>query len=78
MSATHPLVLIVLLGAAIGFLGGLLGKGGSAIATPFLVALGVPPIVAVVALALTHSTGRPSAAHHLARSRASAVFPTPA
>ncbi|MBX3287059.1 MAG: sulfite exporter TauE/SafE family protein [Acidimicrobiales bacterium] len=49
MSATHPLVLIVLLGAAIGFLGGLLGKGGSAIATPFLVALGVPPIVAVAA-----------------------------
>ncbi len=43
------LVLVVLLGAAIGFLGGLLGKGGSALATPFLVALGVPPMVALAA-----------------------------
>src|SRR5437762_10671540 len=34
---------------AIGFLGGLLGKGGSAIATPLLHALGVPAIVAVAA-----------------------------
>jgi uncharacterized membrane protein YfcA len=42
-------VLIVLLGAAIGFLGGLLGKGGSALATPFLVAIGVPPMVALAA-----------------------------
>jgi uncharacterized membrane protein YfcA len=40
---------VVLLGAAIGFLGGLLGKGGSALATPFLVALGVPPMVALAA-----------------------------
>lgn len=45
----HPLVLVVLLGAAIGFLGGLLGKGGSALATPFLVALGIPPMVALAA-----------------------------
>ena len=40
---------IVAIGAAIGFLGGLLGKGGSAIATPALVALGLPPIVALAA-----------------------------
>lgn len=40
---------IVALGAAVGFLGGLLGKGGSAIATPILAAMGVPPIVAVAA-----------------------------
>lgn len=38
---------IVLVGAATGFLGGLFGKGGSAIATPVLAALGVPPIIAV-------------------------------
>jgi uncharacterized membrane protein YfcA len=34
---------------AVGFLGGLLGKGGSAIATPLLHAIGVPAIVAVAA-----------------------------
>ena len=45
----HPIVLVVLLGAAVGFLGGLLGKGGSALATPFLVALGIPPMVALAA-----------------------------
>jgi uncharacterized protein len=38
---------IVLIGAVVGFLGGLFGKGGSAIATPLLAAIGVPPIVAV-------------------------------
>jgi uncharacterized protein len=38
---------IVLIGAAVGFLGGFFGKGGSAIATPLLAAIGVPPIVAV-------------------------------
>ena len=37
------LLMVVLVGAGIGFLGGLLGKGGSAIATPVLVAFGVPP-----------------------------------
>src|SRR5690242_5006209 len=37
---------IVLIGALVGFLGGLFGKGGSAIATPLLAAVGVPPIVA--------------------------------
>lgn len=40
---------IVAIGAVIGFLGGLLGKGGSAIATPALAALGLPPIVALAA-----------------------------
>jgi uncharacterized membrane protein YfcA len=40
---------ILLIGAGVGFLGGLFGKGGSAIATPLLAAVGVPPIVAVAA-----------------------------
>lgn len=43
------LAMIFAVGAGVGFLGGLLGKGGSAIATPLLVAIGVPPIVAVAA-----------------------------
>lgn len=38
---------VVLIGGAVGFLGGLFGKGGSAIATPMLAAIGIPPIVAV-------------------------------
>ncbi|CAN5422317.1 sulfite exporter TauE/SafE family protein [soil metagenome] len=42
-------LLIILVGAGIGFLGGLLGKGGSALATPFLVAIGIPPIIALAA-----------------------------
>ncbi|HRW38755.1 MAG: sulfite exporter TauE/SafE family protein [Acidimicrobiales bacterium] len=46
---TEHLLLIVAVGAGIGFLGGLLGKGGSAIATPVLAAMGVPPIVALAA-----------------------------
>lgn len=41
------LVLAALIGVGIGFLGGLLGKGGSAIATPLLHAIGVPAIIAV-------------------------------
>jgi len=44
-----PVLQILAVGAAVGFLGGLLGKGGSAVATPLLVALGVPPMVAVAA-----------------------------
>lgn len=40
---------IVVIGAGVGFLAGLFGKGGSAIATPLLAAVGVPPIVAVAA-----------------------------
>src|SRR3954447_14855502 len=43
------LVAAALIGLAIGFLGGLMGKGGSAIATPLLHAVGVPAIVAVAA-----------------------------
>jgi len=46
---TTSLMLVVAVGACIGFLGGLLGKGGSALATPVLVAMGVPPIVALAA-----------------------------
>lgn len=38
---------IVLIGAGVGFLGGLFGKGGSAIATPLLVLAGVPAFAAV-------------------------------
>lgn len=38
---------VVGLGAAVGFLGGLFGKGGSAVATPVLAALGVPAFAAV-------------------------------
>lgn len=39
--------LIAVIGGAVGFLGGMFGKGGSAIATPLLAAVGVPPIIAV-------------------------------
>lgn len=42
-------LLVLLIGAGIGFLGGLLGKGGSAIATPILAAVGVPPALAIAA-----------------------------
>ena len=38
---------IIGIGAVVGFLGGLFGKGGSAIATPLLAAVGIPPIIAV-------------------------------
>lgn len=38
---------VAAVGAFVGFLGGLFGKGGSAIATPLLAALGVPPIIAL-------------------------------
>ena len=38
---------IMAIGAGVGFLGGMFGKGGSAIATPLLAAVGVPPLVAV-------------------------------
>lgn len=42
-------VAVALIGAAVGFLGGLFGKGGSAVATPLLAMVGVPPFVAVAA-----------------------------
>lgn len=38
---------VMAVGAVVGFLGGLFGKGGSAIATPVLAAMGIPPIAAV-------------------------------
>jgi uncharacterized membrane protein YfcA len=38
---------VLAIAAAAGFLGGLFGKGGSAIATPLLAAIGIPPIIAV-------------------------------
>ncbi len=41
------LVLIAAIGALVGFLGGLFGKGGSAIATPLLDVSGIAPISAV-------------------------------
>lgn len=40
-------VAVAVIGAAVGFLGGLFGKGGSAIATPLLALIGIPPIIAV-------------------------------
>jgi uncharacterized membrane protein YfcA len=40
---------VLIVGAGIGFLGGLLGKGGSALATPVLVACGIPPVIALAA-----------------------------
>jgi uncharacterized membrane protein YfcA len=43
------LLAVILVGAGVGFLGGLFGKGGSAIATPLLHAVGVPAIAAVAA-----------------------------
>lgn len=47
MNILHFLVLAV--GIVIGFLGGLFGKGGSAIATPLLSLIGIPGFVAVAA-----------------------------
>ena len=41
------LLWIAVVGALVGFLGGLFGKGGSAIATPLLDVGGVTPIAAV-------------------------------
>ncbi|HEV3450998.1 MAG TPA: sulfite exporter TauE/SafE family protein [Acidimicrobiia bacterium] len=41
------LAAVVAVGAAVGFLGGLFGKGGAALATPLLAVAGLPAIVAV-------------------------------
>jgi uncharacterized protein len=41
------LLVVAVIGAGVGFLGGLFGKGGSALASPLLAAVGIPPIVAV-------------------------------
>ncbi len=46
MSA-ETIVAVALIGAFVGFLGGLFGKGGSAIATPLLALVGIPPIIAL-------------------------------
>jgi hypothetical protein len=43
----HTAAAVVVIGMSIGLLGGLFGKGGSAVATPLLHAAGVPPIAAV-------------------------------
>lgn len=40
-------VAVVAVGVGVGFLSGLFGKGGSAVATPLLAAAGIPPVVAV-------------------------------
>ena len=40
---------VALIGLGVGFLSGLFGKGGSAVATPMLAAIGVPPVVALAA-----------------------------
>jgi uncharacterized membrane protein YfcA len=40
---------VALIGLGVGFLSGLFGKGGSAVATPMLAAIGLPPIVALAA-----------------------------
>lgn len=43
------LAAVAIIGVGIGFLGGLFGKGGSAMATPLLYAVGVPAAIAVAA-----------------------------
>jgi uncharacterized membrane protein YfcA len=40
---------VALIGVGVGFLSGLFGKGGSAMATPMLAAIGLPPVVALAA-----------------------------
>lgn len=49
MSGDVDWIVIGLIGVGTGFLAGLFGKGGSAVATPILAAVGVPPVVAVAA-----------------------------
>ena len=43
----HILLGVLLIGAGVGFFSGAFGKGGSAVSTPLLHALGVPAIVAI-------------------------------
>jgi hypothetical protein len=43
----ETMLAVALIGAFVGFLGGVFGKGGSAIATPLLALVGIPPIMAV-------------------------------
>jgi uncharacterized membrane protein YfcA len=63
------LLAVLAIGATIGFLGGLFGKGGSAMATPLLVLAGIPPIVAVASplAATAPSTLAASSAYWRAR-----------
>ena len=42
-------IAVAVIGLAVGFLGGLFGKGGSALATPLLAAIGIPPALAIAA-----------------------------
>ena len=65
--STATMLAILLIGAGVGFLGGLLGKGGSAVATPLLVAIGLPPIVAVAAPLPATVPGALVAAHRYRR-----------
>lgn len=58
-----PWIEIVAIGTVIGFLGGMFGKGGSALATPLLAAVGVPPIIAV-ASPLPATVPNTLVAHH--------------
>src|SRR5262249_1457470 len=43
----EQLIAVAAIGAVVGLLGGVFGKGGSAIATPLLSLVGIPPISAV-------------------------------
>lgn len=43
----HVLIGAVLIGAAVGFLSGAFGKGGSAVSTPLLHLIGVPALIAI-------------------------------
>jgi uncharacterized membrane protein YfcA len=43
----ETMLAVALIGAFVGFLGGVFGKGGSAIATPLLALVGIPPIMAL-------------------------------
>ena len=40
---------VAIIGVGVGFLSGLFGKGGSAVATPMLAAIGIPPVIALAA-----------------------------
>ncbi len=43
----ETILAVAVIGAFVGFLGGVFGKGGSAIATPLLAMVGIPPIMAL-------------------------------
>jgi uncharacterized membrane protein YfcA len=66
-----PLLAAALIGLGVGFLGGLFGKGGSAVATPLLALAGVPAIAAVASplpatIPSTLAASRAYARQHLA------------